>query len=196
MIIGTIRSAEYDRIQPTDHLRPPEWDVISGFEWIFISRELSQGEEDRLDAVVADPGIRARIRNIGIGEYVGAINSGHDEFAARAAYGLGDLLAEQGDAQGARKAFELAINSGHDEYAVSAAYSFGALLTSSPSAPGTPMLRRLRRSASGTLLAMTGDAEGAREALQQAIDSGHAEFAARAKQALDELGSGGRLPTG
>ena len=125
-----------------------------------------------------------------------AINSGHDETAARAAYGLGDLLAEQGDAQGARKAFELAINSGHDEYAVSAAYSFGALLTSSPSAPGTPMLRRLRRSASGTLLAMTGDAEGAREALQQAIDSGHAEFAARAKQALDELGSGGRLPTG
>ena len=98
VIIGTIRSAEYDRIQPTDQLRPPEWDVISGFEWIFISRELSQGEEDRLDAVVADPGIRARIRNIGIGEYVGAINSGHDEFAARAAYGLGDLLAEQGDA--------------------------------------------------------------------------------------------------
>jgi tetratricopeptide (TPR) repeat protein len=71
-IIGTMRSTEYQRFQPTDQLRPPEWDVLSRFERIFVDRELSLADEQNLDLAVSDPAIRARIREIGIGEYVGA----------------------------------------------------------------------------------------------------------------------------
>jgi tetratricopeptide (TPR) repeat protein len=72
IIIATIRAAEYDRFQPTDKLRPPEWDVLSVFERVFISRELSDAELQRLAEAVADPGVRARVQRVGVGEYAGA----------------------------------------------------------------------------------------------------------------------------
>lgn len=72
IIIGTMRSAEYDRLRPTDQLRLPEWDVISRFERIFVERKLSPSEQRRLEEAISDPEIRERIRTIGIGEYVGA----------------------------------------------------------------------------------------------------------------------------
>ena len=72
IIIGTIRATEYSEYHPTDELRPPEWDVITVFERAFISRSLSPAEQDRLCRAVDDPVIRDRIRQTGLGEYVGA----------------------------------------------------------------------------------------------------------------------------
>jgi len=72
VIIGTIRAAAYERFLPADPLKPPEWDVLSIFEHVFISRELSPGEQQQLVAAVTDPKIRDRISAVGLGEYVGA----------------------------------------------------------------------------------------------------------------------------
>ena len=72
VIIGTIRAGAYERFRPSDQLRPPEWDVLSVFEHVFISRDLSEKERERLVDAVDDPEIRDRIRAVGLGEYVGA----------------------------------------------------------------------------------------------------------------------------
>ncbi len=72
ILIGTIRAGEYDRFQPTDQLRPPEWDVLSVFKRIFISRELSKAEQGSLAAAVDDPDVQERVRRVGLGEYAGA----------------------------------------------------------------------------------------------------------------------------
>lgn len=72
VIIGTIRARVYDAYQPTDLLRPLEWDVLSMFERVFVSRNLSPAEQERLGEVVVDAGTRERILRTGIGEYVGA----------------------------------------------------------------------------------------------------------------------------
>ena len=72
IIVGTIRALEYDRFRPSDQLRPPEWDVLSVFEHVFIRRVLTPREQRRLAEAVLDPGIRYRIRTVGLGEYVGA----------------------------------------------------------------------------------------------------------------------------
>ena len=72
VIIGTIRAGAYERFRPSDQLRPPEWDVLSIFEHVFISRDLTRNEQERLARAVTDPEIRDRIRTVGLGEYVGA----------------------------------------------------------------------------------------------------------------------------
>jgi hypothetical protein len=72
IIVGTIRAKAYDRFRPSDQLRLPEWDVLSVFEHVFISRDLTQKEQERLARAVDDPDIRDRIRTVGLGEYVGA----------------------------------------------------------------------------------------------------------------------------
>lgn len=92
MIIATIRSAEYERFQPTDQLRPPEWDVLRQFKLIPLARELTEDEEVRLDAAVANPEIQAQIRQIGIGEYAGAAKTIADKLALGAGVGLALVL--------------------------------------------------------------------------------------------------------
>ena len=72
IIVGTIRASAYDRFRPSDQLRLPEWDVLSVFEHVFISRDLTRKEQERLARAVDDPDIRDRIRAVGLGEYVGA----------------------------------------------------------------------------------------------------------------------------
>ena len=72
VIVGTIRARAYEQFRPSDQLRLPEWDVLGVFEHVFISRDLTQAEQERLTRAVADPGIRDRIRAVGLGEYVGA----------------------------------------------------------------------------------------------------------------------------
>jgi predicted negative regulator of RcsB-dependent stress response len=72
IIVGTIRARAYDQLRPSDQLRPPEWDVLNIFEHIFISRSLTQNEQERLARAVPDPEIQDRIRAVGLGEYVGA----------------------------------------------------------------------------------------------------------------------------
>ena len=72
IIMGTIRARAYDQFRPSDQLRLPEWDVLSVFEHVFISRGLTQKEQERLADAVDDPEVRDRIRTVGLGEYVGA----------------------------------------------------------------------------------------------------------------------------
>jgi tetratricopeptide (TPR) repeat protein len=81
VIIGTIRAGEYDRYQPTNQLRPPEWDVLSVFQRVFVGTQLSDTEKDRVKVTVDDLAIREQIYAIGLGEYVGA--AGHIEEALR-----------------------------------------------------------------------------------------------------------------
>ncbi|MEU0095119.1 tetratricopeptide repeat protein [Kribbella sp. NPDC006257] len=71
-VIATIRAAEYDRYRPADQLRSPEWDTLSAFERVFLRRDLTESELERLSLAVADPEIRSRVTQVGIGEYVGA----------------------------------------------------------------------------------------------------------------------------
>jgi len=72
IIAATIGARGYDQFRPSDQLRLPEWDVLSVFEPVYINRNLSPVEEERLAAAVSDLDIRDRIRAVGIGEYVGA----------------------------------------------------------------------------------------------------------------------------
>ena len=67
----------------------------------------------------------------------------------------GVLLAEQGDVQGAKAAYQQAIDSGHADEAPTAAVNLGVLLQEQ------------------------GEWRGAKAAYQQAIDSGHADVGAR-----------------
>ena len=72
VIIGTIRAGAYERFRPSDQLRPAEWDVLSTFKHIFIRRDLTEKEQERLASAVDDPEILDRIHAVGLGEYVGA----------------------------------------------------------------------------------------------------------------------------
>jgi len=72
VIVGTIRARAYDQLRPSDQLRLPEWDVLCAFEHVFLRRELSQREQERLASAVTEPDIQARIQAVGLGEYVGA----------------------------------------------------------------------------------------------------------------------------
>ena len=72
VIVATIRSRAYDQFQPSDQLKLPQWDVLSVFEHVFISRNLTEREQQRLGDAVPDQAIRDRIRVVGLGEYVGA----------------------------------------------------------------------------------------------------------------------------
>jgi tetratricopeptide (TPR) repeat protein len=92
-----------------------------------------------------------------------AIDSGDADMAPAAAVGLGRLLAEQGDGDGAKAAYQQAIDSGHADAVPIAAVSLG------------------------NLLAKQGDADGAKAAYQQAIDSGHAEAADSARESMKAL---------
>ena len=76
-----------------------------------------------------------------------------------AAVGLGFSLAEQGDVEGAKAAYQLAIDSGYAELAPMAALGLGDLLKDQ------------------------GDVEGAKAAYQLAIDSGHSEAPRRRRSA-------------
>ena len=85
-----------------------------------------------------------------------AVGSGHRVVASYANFNLGNLLAEQGEYNGARAAYQKAVDSGHESWAPLAMVSLG------------------------NLLAQQGDVAGARAAYQKAIDSGDAEKAANA----------------
>jgi hypothetical protein len=38
-VIATLRAKEWDRFQPTDQLRPPQWDALTGFEMVTLDRD-------------------------------------------------------------------------------------------------------------------------------------------------------------
>ncbi len=71
-LVATLRAHEWDRLQPTDRLRPPEWDVLRLFEVVTLDRRHDRPAEDDLRRAFPDPDVRERIARTGIGEYVGA----------------------------------------------------------------------------------------------------------------------------
>lgn len=71
-LVATLRAHEWDRFQPTDQLRSPEWDVLRLFELVSLDRDRDRPADEDLRRAVPDEDIRERIVRIGIGEYVGA----------------------------------------------------------------------------------------------------------------------------
>jgi len=80
-LVATLRAHEWDRFQPTDHLRPPEWEVLRQFELVTLDRERDQPAEEDLRRAIPNDEIRERITRIGIGEYVGAAQLVRDQLA-------------------------------------------------------------------------------------------------------------------
>jgi hypothetical protein len=71
-VVATLRAREWARLQPTDQLRPPGWDVLTIFEMVTLDRDRDRPNAEDLATGVPDPEVRDRIGRIGIGEYVGA----------------------------------------------------------------------------------------------------------------------------
>ena len=115
------------------------------------------------------------------------------------AFNHGVRLAQEGDKQGARAAFQLAIDSGSAEAAPRAAFSLGMLRSEEGDTEGAlaafqvaalsgdPDMAPRAMYCIGLLLADRDDVEGARAAYQQAIDSGHAGIAPMAANNLGGL---------
>ncbi|HEX8759715.1 MAG TPA: hypothetical protein VF734_06990, partial [Pseudonocardiaceae bacterium] len=81
VVVATLRAREWDRFQPTDQLRPPEWDALSVFDKITLDRDRDQPSEEDLAQAVPDVESRERITRVGIGEYVGAAERIADQLA-------------------------------------------------------------------------------------------------------------------
>jgi tetratricopeptide (TPR) repeat protein len=90
VIVGTIRARKYDEFRPSDQLQRPEWDVLSVFARVIISRYLTEREQEQLARAVDSHDIRERIRAVGLGEYVGAAGQIAEELKLGAA-GANDL---------------------------------------------------------------------------------------------------------
>ena len=118
---------------------------------------------------------------------------------APAALALGLVLAERGDFEDARAAYQQAIDSGHLDYEPMAAFNLGIMLAERGDFEGARAAYQqaidsghadhapAAAVALGIMLAERGDFEGARAAYQQAIDSGHADHAPAAAVALGIL---------
>jgi Tfp pilus assembly protein PilF len=114
------------------------------------------------------------------------------EKAAMAANDLGVLLIEQGDAEGARAAYQQAIDSGSPLAAPSAARNLGSLLSKLGDSGGARAAYQQAIDSRhpdespwaalnlGDLHGAGGDVDAARSAYQQAIDSEHPDHAPRA----------------
>jgi tetratricopeptide (TPR) repeat protein len=72
IVIATIRARAYSRYMPSSDVKSPEWDVLKTFEKVFLDRELSAAEKERISDSLDDDIIEARISRVGLGEYVGA----------------------------------------------------------------------------------------------------------------------------
>ncbi|MEV4150978.1 tetratricopeptide repeat protein [Amycolatopsis sp. NPDC049691] len=71
-LVATLRANEWDKRQPTNQLRPPEWDVLCHFEVVTIDRERDRPTEEDLCRAFPDQDVRERVTRIGIGEYAAA----------------------------------------------------------------------------------------------------------------------------
>jgi tetratricopeptide (TPR) repeat protein len=127
--------------------------------------------------------------------------------SAADAFSLGNTLAGQGDATGAREAYQAAIDSGHSDYAPAAEVKLAALLAGQDDVAGArEAYQRAIDSGHpehapkaaidlGALLAGQDDVAGAREAYQTAIDSGHSRYSPQAAASLRALLAGQRDKT-
>jgi predicted negative regulator of RcsB-dependent stress response len=95
--------------------------------------------------------------------YQQAIDSGHEDFAPAAAFGLGLLLEELEETSRAQEAYGQAIASGHPEFAALAAYNLAVLLEG------------------------RGDLDRSKEAYAQSIAFGHPEITSWAALKLGDI---------
>jgi tetratricopeptide (TPR) repeat protein len=72
IVIATIRALAYDRYMPSSGVQSQEWDTLRIFQRVFINKELSPLELERVESAVDDEVVKARISRVGLGEYVGA----------------------------------------------------------------------------------------------------------------------------
>jgi len=72
LVIATIRARAYDRYLPSSDVKSPEWDVLKTFQKVFLDRQLSAAEKERVADALDDDVTAARISSVGLGEYVGA----------------------------------------------------------------------------------------------------------------------------
>jgi len=115
--------------------------------------------------------------------------STRNDAQAIAALRLGDRLAEHGDVEGARAAYQQAIDSGHPDAGPVAAANLGVLLAEHGDVESARAAYQQAIDSGhldagsgaaynlGILLEAHGDPDGARGAYQHAIDSGHADHA-------------------
>ena len=129
--------------------------------------------------------LRSRLRDDdgALAAYQQAIGTGHREWSAEARISLADMLRERGDRAGAREQYQRLFETGDEQLSAAALDSLTEQLRADGDLDG---LRALHQSAVqtknwpapevlvaiGDLLDERGDAVGAREAYQQAIDAG------------------------
>jgi tetratricopeptide (TPR) repeat protein len=131
--------------------------------------------------------------------YQQAIDSGHEEFAPAAAFGLGILLEESEESARAQEAYEQAVASGHAEFAPWAAYNLAVLFErlgdldraeeayERAIAFGHPQVTSWAALKLGDLLAGREDHDRAQDIYEQVISLRHPEFASRAALNLARL---------
>ncbi len=121
--------------------------------------------------------------------YQQAIDSGHENFAPAAAFGMGILLEELEETSRAQEAYEQTIASGHPEFAPLAAYNLGILLErledldrskeayEQSIAFGHPEITSWAALKLGDILARQGEDKKAQEIYELVISLRHPEFA-------------------
>jgi tetratricopeptide (TPR) repeat protein len=119
--------------------------------------------------------------------YQAALSSGHPDYAPRAVLGLGYILREEGNLQGAKSAYQYAIDSGHPNHAPAAAlelsyifkiegdFSKAESLLKYAINSGHPDTAPKASNDLGLIYQEISDWERAKSAYQYAIDSGHEE---------------------
>jgi tetratricopeptide (TPR) repeat protein len=171
----------------------PRRDVLPAM-WDFVVGSLSEEE-------VEPAGFTAYLRNdLAVAERIWRkVAGGSSDYSAQAAFNLGALLEERGDAEGAEAAYQHAIDSGYPDEAPIAEVNLGVLLQKRGDAEGAQAAYQhaidsghsdvAPRAALnlGLLLEERGETEGARTAYQRAIDSGHPDEAPRAEVMLSDL---------
>jgi predicted negative regulator of RcsB-dependent stress response len=116
--------------------------------------------------------------------YQQAIDTGHPEWADAARFWLASLLEEHGDLAGAREQYQRLVENGNEHWAPQALDCLAIQLQNDGDVDGLVALHRTGVQTGnwsapevlvtiGFLLERRGDADGARAALQQAIDDGY-----------------------
>jgi tetratricopeptide (TPR) repeat protein len=150
-------------------------------------------KEESLEAAVRLAGLLAAQRenswNRAQRLYQQAIDSGHENFAPAAAFGLGILLEELEETSRAQESYVQAIASGHPEFAALAAYNLGVLLErledldrskesyEQAIAFGHPDVTCWAALKLGDIFARQGDDEKAQDSYELVIALRHPEFA-------------------
>ena len=70
--VATIRRNALEVYRPSNAARPPQWDTISRFTRVDLARTLTAAEMHRVDTMVEDTAVRAKIHRYGLTEYLGA----------------------------------------------------------------------------------------------------------------------------